>query len=196
VGAAAAAERQPSKQHFLLATWHGPHKDKLDSCQLCLKKLCERLKDTCDESADCLGCVLAGDFNLDLHQLELEKYVGFRRLDPDEQVRLDGCRTEHPHPTRLQMNADAQGWSEEEVEKWAGRRRNGKHQNDVDHMLFYKPEGSPLTARRPRRFRMYDRWREGLLPKSAGDLTQEDDGTLDHDSLILELWLDGTTTSS
>jgi len=80
-GAAAAAERQRS--HFLLATWHGPHKDKLDMCQLCLKELCKHLRDTCDESADCLGCVLAGDFNLDLHPLELADYVGFERLDPD-----------------------------------------------------------------------------------------------------------------
>jgi hypothetical protein len=205
VGAAAAAERQPSKQHFLLATWHGPHKDNVERCQLCLKELCERLRDTCDASADCLGCVLAGDFNLDLHQLELADYVGFRRLDPDENVRRDV--TERPHPTRLRK---------QKVVQWAGRWRNGNHQRDVDHMLFYQPEGSPLMARRPRRFRMYDRQRAGLLPRRracadaghcscsqeallpdeacAGAVRHEHDGALDHDGLILELWLDGTTT--
>jgi len=214
VGAAAAAERQPSKQHFLLATWHGPHKDNVERCQLCLKELCKRLRDTCDASADCLGCVLAGDFNLDLHQLELADYVGFLRLDPDENVRRDV--TERPHPTRLRMQANAQEWSEQKVVQWAGRWRNGNHQRDVDHMLFYQPEGSPLMARRPRRFRMYDRQRAGLLPRRracadaghcscsqealppdqacAGAVTHEHDGALDHDGLILELWLDGTTT--
>jgi hypothetical protein len=192
-GAAAAAERQPS--HFLLATWHGPHKDKLETCQLCLKELCKHLRDTCDESADCLGCVLAGDFNLDLHQLELADYVGFERLDPDKNVRLDGCRTEKPHPTRLRMQANKQKWSPQEVAQWAGRRRYGEDNRDpqrnVDHMLFYKKAGSPLTARRPRRFRMYDRQRAGLLPSDAGAVTHDHPGALDHDSLILELWLDG-----
>ena len=174
VGAAAAAERQPSKPHFLLATWHGPHKDVLTSRLQCLEKLCSLLKSTCDASGDyCLGCVLAGDFNLDFHQLELEKYVGFRRLDPDENVRPQS----------------------------AGRWRNGNRQHDVDHMLFYQPPGSPLMARRPRRFRMYDRRRAGqdrrragLLPEGAGAVEHDVDGALDHDSLILELWLDGTTT--
>jgi hypothetical protein len=215
-GAAAAAERQPS--HFLLATWHGPHKDNVERCQLCLKELCERLRGTCDESADCLGCVLAGDFNLDLKQLELADYVGFRRLDPDENVWRDGCRTEKPHPTRVRKEADAQVWSMEDVAKWAGRRRYGTDnrapQCNVDHMLFYQPPGSPLMARRPRRFRMYDRQRAGLLPRRracadaghcscsqeatppdeacAGAVTHEHDGALDHDGLILELWLDGT----
>ena len=171
-GAAAAAERQPS--HLLLATWHGPHKDVLTSRLQCLEKLCSLLKSTCDASADdCLGCVLAGDFNLDFHQLELEKYVGFRRLDPDENVRPQS----------------------------AGRWRNGNRQHDVDHMLFYQPPGSPLMARRPRRFRIYDRRRAGqdrrragLLPEGAGAVEHDVDGALDHDSLILELWLDGTTT--
>ena len=58
-------------------------------------------------------------------------------------------------------------------------------------------------ARRPRRFRMYDRRRAGqdrrragLLPEGAGAVTHEHDGALDHDSLILELWLDGTTTDA
>ena len=129
---------------------------------------------------------------MDLHQLELADYVGFRRLDPDEKVRRDS--TERPHPTRLRMQANAQEWSEQKVAQWAGRWRNGNRQRDVDHMLFYQPEGSPLMARRPRRFRMYDRRRAGLLPSDAGAVTHEHDGALDHDSLILELWLDGTTT--
>ena len=84
----------------------------------------------------------------------------------------------------------------EEVAQWAGRRRYGKDnrdpKHDIDHMLFYRPQGSPLEARRPRRFRMYDRLQEGLLPKWSL-VTHEHDGALDHDSLILELWLDGTT---
>ena len=155
-GAAAAAERQPS--HFLLATWHGPHKDVLTSRLQCLEKLCSLLKSTCDASGDyCLGCVLAGDFNLDFHQLELEKYVGFRRLDPDENVRPQS----------------------------AGRWRNGNRQHDVDHMLFYQPPGSPLMARRPRRFPMYarrraeqDRRRAGLLPEGAGAVEHEHDEAL------------------
>ena len=217
-GAAAAAERQPS--HFLLATWHGPNTD--SSGLECLEKLCSHLKSTCDASKasadDCLGCVLAGDFNLDLHQLELGKYVGFERLDPDKNVYENGCRTEHPHPTRLRK----QEWSTKEVAQWAGRRRYGKDnrdpQHDIDHMLFYRPPGSPLEARRPRRFRMYDRQRAGLLPmrrecrdaghcscsqeatppdqRCAGAVTDVHDGALDHDSLILELWLDGTTTDA
>ena len=91
------------------------------------------------------------------------------------------------------MQANAQEWSEQKVAQWAGRWRNGNRQRDVDHMLFYQPEGSPLMARRPRRFRMYDRLQEGLLPKWSL-VTHEHDGALDHDSLILELWLDGTTT--
>ena len=85
----------------------------------------------------------------------------------------------------------------EEVAQWAGRRRYGKDnrdpKHDIDHMLFYRPQGSPLEARRPRRFRMYDRLQKGLLPKWSL-VTHEHDGALDHDSLILELWLDGTTT--
>ena len=138
---------------------------------------------------------------MNLHPLELADYVGFERLDPDKNVRLDGCRTEKPHPTRLRTQANKQKWSPQEVALWAGRRRYGTDnrapQRNVDHVLFYKKAGSPLTARRPRRFRMYDRRRAGLdrrraglLPSDAGAVAHDHDGALDHDCLILELWLD------
>ena len=77
----------------------------------------------------------------------------------------------------------------EEVAQWAGRRRYGKDnrdpKHDIDHMLFYRPQGSPLMARRPRRFRMYDRRRAGqdrrragLLPEGAGAVEHEHDEAL------------------
>ena len=73
----------------------------------------------------------------------------------------------------------------------AGRRRNGSWQNDVDHLLFYRPASSPLVARRPRRFQLYDRARHGVLPKGSGvKRVMEDDGVLellDHDPLLVEL---------
>ena len=68
-------------------------------------------------------------------------------------MRLDGCRTEKPHPTRLRTQANKQKRSPQEVALWAGRRRYGTDnrapQRNVDHVLFYKKAGSPLTARRP-----------------------------------------------
>ena len=101
----------------------------------------------------------------------------------------------------MRTQANKQKWSPQEVALWAGRRRYGTDnrapQRNVDHVLFYKKAGSPLTARRPRRFRMYDRRRAvldrrraGLLPSDAGAVTHDHDGALDHDCLILELWLD------
>jgi hypothetical protein len=103
-----------------------------------------------------LCCVFAG-FTFNVVLQPTEALGGFERLDPDENVRP----------------------------QWAGRWRYGNRQNDIDHMLFYQPPGAPLVARRPRRFRMYDRRRAGLLPRGAGAVTHEHNGALDHDSLML-----------
>jgi hypothetical protein len=177
---AKATHRDKPGHSFLLATWHGKYKNVTDAARVeVVKKLCAHL---CHWCGNALCCLFAGDFNVVLQPTEA--LGGFVRLDPDEKV----------------------------GSQWAGRRRNGNRQNDIDHMLFYQPEGSPLTARRPRRFRMYDRQRAGLLPRRracadaghcscsqeatppdqacAGAVTHEHDGALDHDGLILELWLD------
>jgi len=154
-----------------------------------LQRICTRLRAWCDETA-ALGCVLDGDFNIELPGFAQTDYGGFQRLDPDKRVRRDGCRIERPHPHQR---------SEEEANECAGRRRYGdnnrKGQKDVDHLLYYQPEGSPLVARRPRRFRMYDRRRAGVLPWGAGAVTSEHDGALDHDALLLELSLDFAGTA-
>ena len=139
-----------------------------------------------------LCCVLAGDFNIVLQPgYDPAEFAGFERLDPDGAVRRDGCRTERPHPHRLGYPE----WSAQGVAQWAGRRRYGadnrKPQDDVDHILVYRPAHSPLVPRRPRRFRMYDRARERVLPLGAGAVTRAHEGALDHDSLVLELWLEG-----
>ena len=67
--------------------------------------------------------------------------------------------------------------------------RHHRRVDGVDHMLVYRPAHSPLMPRRPRRFRMYDRARAGVLPPKAGAVTHEHEGALDHDSFVLELWL-------
>ena len=199
-GAAAAGEQPPS--HFLLATWHGQNThDVTDPAQMeVVQQLCAHLRRWCDEALS-LCCVLAGDFNVMLHPTvdndlarlpyyDSRQYAGFERLDPDEAVRRDGCRTERPHPHRLR---EAEWSAEDIVAQWAGRRRYGaenrKPQSDVDHMLVYLPAHSPLVPHRPRRFRMYDRARAGVLPPDAGAVTHEHEGALDHDSFVLELWL-------
>jgi hypothetical protein len=188
---AKATQRDPPGHSFLLATWHGQntHNVKNPAQVAVVKQLCEHLRRWCDENA-ALCCLFAGDFNIELQPgYDPKEFGGFKRLDPDENVRSQ-C---------------------------AGRRRNGNRQNDIDHMLFYPPEVLPLMARRPRRFRMYDRQSFGLLPRRqecrdaghcscseatppdqacAGAVTHKLDGALDHDGLILELWLDGNSTSS
>jgi hypothetical protein len=158
-----ATHRDKPGHSFLLATWHGQNTHNVkDAVQVeVVKELCEHLRDWCGKEA-ALCCLFAGDFNVVLQGYDPEAFGKFVRLDPDENV-----------PPLL-----------------AGRRRNGSRQEDIDHMLFYQPPGSPLTARRPRRFRMYDRQRAGLLPSDAGAVTHNHPGALDHDSLILELWLD------
>ena len=82
---------------------------------------------------------------------------------------------------------------EKDVAQWAGRRRygadNSQTERDVDHMLVFRPAHSPLAPRRPRRLRMYDRARVGVLPPKAGAVTHEHEGVLNHDSFMLELWL-------
>ena len=189
VGAAPAGEQLPS--HFLLATWHGRNTHRVvDPAQVAVvQELCAHLRRWCDEAL-ALCCVLAGDFNIVLQPgYDPAEFAGFERLDPDAAVRRDGCRTERPHPHRLRSAE----WSAQDVAQWAGRRRYGADkrapQSDVDHLLVYRPALSPLVPRRPRRFRMYDRARAGVLPPGAGATTQEHDGALDHDSLVLELWL-------
>ena len=189
---AKATQRDPPCHSFLLATWHGQntHNVKNPDQVAVVKQLCEHLRRWCDENA-ALCCLFAGDFNIELQPgYDPKEFGEFKRLDPDENVRSQ-C---------------------------AGRRRNGNRQNDIDHMLFYPPEVLPLMARRPRRFRMYDRQKFGLLPRRqecrdaghcscseatppdqacAGAVThKQKEPALDHDGLILELWLDGTTTSS
>jgi hypothetical protein len=188
---AKATQRDPPGHSFLLATWHGQntHNVKNPAQVAVVKQLCEHLRRWCDEN-EALCCLFAGDFNIELQPgYDPKEFGGFKRLDPDENVRSQ-C---------------------------AGRRRNGNRQNDIDHMLFYPPEVLPLMARRPRRFRMYDRQSFGLLPRRqecrdaghcscseatppdqacAGAVTHKLDGALDHDGLILELWLDGNSTSS
>ena len=189
-GTAAAGEQPPS--HFLLATWHGPHKGTgREVKEASLRQLCAHLSEWCDQERS-LCCILAGDFNIELRDFNIElpanvAFSGFiERLDPDKRVSQDGLRTERPHPHRQGETE----WSADKVRQWAGRRRNnGKAQRDVDHMLVYRPVNSPLEPRRPRRFRMYDRARAGVLPRNAGAVTHEYEGALDHDSLVLELWL-------
>jgi hypothetical protein len=182
-GTAAAGEQPPS--HFLLATWHGPHKSTDSVVSEALQQLCAHLRRWCDNELS-LCCVLAGDFNIQLPGYEPTKFHDFQRLDPDENVRRDGCRKERPHPHRLGETGE---WSADKVAQWAGRRRNGKAKRDVDHMLAYRPVNSPLKLRRPRRFRMYDRAKAGVLPPEAGAVTHKHEGALDHDSLVLELRL-------
>jgi hypothetical protein len=197
---AKATQRDPPGHSFLLATWHGQNTRNVENTKQVevVEQLCARLRKRCGEEA-ALCCLFAGDFNIVLPK----EFGGFERLDPDENVRP----------------------------QWAGRWRNKNRQKDIDHMLFYAPEGSQLMsgnqtaifirkgmARRPRRFRMYDRQRAGLLPRRracadaghcscsqeatppdqacAGAVTHKLDGALDHDGLILELWLDGNSTSS
>jgi hypothetical protein len=150
--------------------------------------LCAHLRKWCDDEAG-LCCVFAGDFNIVLQPFAPKEFDGFERLDVDEVVRRDGCRTDRPHPHRVQTP----NWTEEEVKQWAGRRRYGTynraHQKDVDHVLLYRPPGSPIEVRRSRRFRMYDRARADVLPLALGEVIREHEGALDHDSLIVELVL-------
>ena len=165
--------------HFFLAIWHGENTHNVyNSRQMeLLQGLCQCLREECDASADCLGCVLAGDFNI---ELIAQHYSGFERLDPDESVRAGGMR-QNP------------GWDQKQVRDWAGRRRYGnppgRPQYDVDHVLFYRPPLSPLAARRPRRFRMYDRAHARVLPFGSGVMTHTRFGALDHDPLLVEMWL-------
>ena len=92
---AAAGEQLPS--HFLLATYHGPR----GGGHAVVQQLCTHLRRWCDEARS-LYCVLAGDFNVVLQPgYHPTEYAGFKRLDPDEAVRRDGCGTERPHPHRL-----------------------------------------------------------------------------------------------
>jgi hypothetical protein len=187
-GAAAAAERPPS--HFLLATWHGPHKARDTEQVAVVQQLCAHLRTWCDKEAG-LCCVFAGDFNIVLQPFAPEEFAGFERLDVDKVVRRDGWRTDRPHPHRVREPT----WTKAEVAQWAGRRRYGDDnrapQKDVDHVLLYRPPGSPIEVRRSRRFRMYDRARVDVLPLALREEIGKHEGALDHDSLIVELVLPG-----
>lgn len=143
---------------ILLATWHGPRHDPKKCNSQFVRDFCKRLRELCDrEAATCLGCVLAGDFNIELLDFRAADFSGFQRLDPDERIRVES----------------------------AGRRRNGQSKADIDHILFFRPPASPLSARRPRRFRLYDYARLGILARDVHDTS----GLLDHDPLLFELWL-------